>query len=183
MKILLILFLLTSTLRLLAQNRLEFISENIGFSIDDSLFEVNGIYVFYNPSEMVVKRAILFPLAENAKFPEIKRVCNLTYQENIDFEFKNNKIYFSLLILPHDTISLNIKYSQKTDSLNIYILESTNAWNHSLQKARYSLTFDHAVEIDSLSITPDSISSNIYFWSKTDYYPEEDFKIWIRQGN
>jgi hypothetical protein len=78
------------------------------------------------------------------------------------------------------TVKVNIAYSQKTVKENIYILESTQTWGRALKRADYSLTFDTSVQIDSLSLKADSFTNNVYFWNKQDFYPNENFKVWIK---
>lgn len=167
-------------LNLIAQQKFEFIGENIDFSIDSGLFSINGIYYFVNGSNHEVWKTILFPFAQNNDSVVVKRVYNLTYSENLSYHPKNNAITFKMRILPQDTIMVNIAYSQKTAKENRYILKSTQTWGQALKRANYSLTVDASVQIDSLSIKPDGVNNHVYFWSKQDFYPTEDFIVWIR---
>ena len=97
----------------------------------------------------------------------------LSYQE------LENSITFKILVLPKDTVKVNIAYSQNTVKENIYILESTQTWGQALQKADYSLTFDSSIQIDSLSLKSDSLVDNVYYWKRQDFYPNENLKVWI----
>jgi len=157
-----------------AQNNLEFIQENIDFSIDPIRFSIHGIYVFSNNTEHEIHQTILFPFSQKADSVEVKRVYNLTYNEDLSFLDTESGIRFKLNILPKDTVILNISYSQKTDRENIYILESTQAWGEPLQQAEYSLTFENRIEIDSISYKPDSMINHTYF------YPKKNFTVWTK---
>ncbi|HNS30561.1 MAG TPA: hypothetical protein PKL52_08525 [Tenuifilaceae bacterium] len=167
-------------LNLIAQQKLEFIGENIDFNIDGNRFSINGIYYFVNGSDHEVWKTILFPFAQNTDSAVVKRVYNLTYSENLSYHPLNNAITFKMRILSRDTVMVNIAYSQKTVKENTYILESTQTWGQALKRANYSLTVDTSVQIDSLSLKPDGVNNHVYFWSKQDFYPTEDFIVWIR---
>jgi hypothetical protein len=165
---------------LFAQQKLGFIGERIDFAINSERFTINGIYYFANNSEQEIKQTILFPFSKNTNSIIVKRVFNLTYSENISFQVLENAIAFKIIVLPKDTVKINIAYSQNTVKENIYILESTQTWGQALKRADYSLTFDTSVQIDSLSLKPDSLTNDVYFWNKQEFYPNENFKVWIK---
>jgi len=76
-------------------------------------------------------------------------------------------------------VIVNIRYSQKTRKKNVYILESTWTWKRALQHAEYSLITDQSIRVDRLSIAPDTMLDNVYHWTKKDFYPDDNFIIWI----
>jgi hypothetical protein len=164
----------------IAQEKLDFISENIDFSINSQHFTVNGIYSFVNYSENESYHSIIFPFSNNADSVIVKKVFNLTYNKNIVYQKINNCIAFNMIVIPKDTVNINISYSQKTQKENTYILESTQTWHKPLQTVAYSLSFDNSITIDSLSLKPDTLINNVYYWGKTNFYPNENFKIWIK---
>jgi len=174
------LLLFSIPINLLAQRELQFVEERIDFTIDKKFFSVNGIYYFLNNSDKELRQTLLFPFSINTDSLFVKRVYNLTYPENLNIQKLDNAITFKLHVLPRDTVKVNIAYSQKTLKENIYILESTQHWGQALERAYYSLTFDTSVRIDSLSIKPDFLDNNVYYWKKKDFYPNEDFKVWIK---
>lgn len=163
-----------------AQGKLQFIGEKIDFSINDSLFNVNGIYIFVNSTKDEIKQKIFFPLNQGVDSFNVKRVFNLSNNQFLPFQQKINGISFLLIVPPKDTTYLNISYSQNTYSENIYLFESTQTWDTPLKFAEYSLRWDDSVIIDSLSYKPDSIVNNVCYWSKENFYPKENFKIMIR---
>lgn len=165
-----------------AQNQVRFFSESIDFSIDSAHFSVNGLYHFSNRTDQNLKQTILFPFPENEE-TSVNRVDNLTYNTQIPYHQTENGITFKLHLLPFDTIILNISYSQKVSTKNTYILESSQAWNEPLENASYSLKYNSSIVIDSLSISPDSEQDNIYYWNKTDFYPSENFEVWIKYNS
>ena len=163
-----------------AQEKLQFIGERIDFTINKSTFTINGIYYFLNNSDKEIRQNILFPFAKNTDSVAFKRVYNLTYAKHLVFKVLNNAIVFEINVLPKDSVKVNIAYSQKAARENIYILKSAQTWGHALKSASYSLTYDPLVQIDSLALKPDSLVDNIYYWSKLDFYPDKDFKVWIK---
>lgn len=178
-KLILILFFAVP-INLLAQQKLEFIGERIDFAINSDRFTINGIYYFANNSEQEIKQTILFPFSKNTDSIIVKQVYNLTHFENISYQKLENTVAFKILVLPKDTVKVNIAYSQNTVRENIYILESTQTWGQALKKADYSLIFDTSVQIDSLSLKPDSLDANVYYWNRQEFYPNENFKVWIK---
>ncbi|NBC84531.1 MAG: hypothetical protein GVY19_14280 [Bacteroidetes bacterium] len=164
----------------MAQQKLEFIGEKIDFAINSDRFSINGIYYFSNSSEQEIKQTILFPFSKNTDSVTVKRVYNLTYSENLSFQELENAVAFKILVLPKDTVKINITYSQNTVKENIYILKSTQTWGQALKRADYSLTFDTSIQIEKLSLKPDSLENNVYYWKRKDFYPNENFRIWIK---
>ncbi|HOU98601.1 MAG TPA: hypothetical protein PLP65_07120 [Bacteroidales bacterium] len=167
-------------INIFAQQKLEFIGERIDFAINSNRFSINGIYYFSNSSDKEIRQTILFPFSKNTDSITVKRVYNLTYSENLSFQEFENAVAFKVIVLPKDTVKVNIAYSQNTVKENIYILESTQTWGQALKRADYSLTIDTSVQIDSLSLKPDSLTKNVYFWNKQEFYPNENFKVWIK---
>jgi hypothetical protein len=178
-KLLILIIMLVSPYFLMAQEKLGFISENIDFSITSSLFTINGIYVFANGTKNEIRQTILFPFSNQSDSIHIKRVYNVSYNENLPYKKVANGIVFKMNVIPHDTVNINISYSQRTEKENIYILESTQTWDKPLHKADYSLTIDNSVTLDSVSLKPDKRINNVYYWTKTNFYPNDNFILWI----
>jgi hypothetical protein len=175
-----VLFVSIATQALSGQS-FQFVGEKIDFSLNKERFSINGIYYFVNGTETAINRTILFPFSTRADSLSVKRVFNLTYFENIRFQEAGKDITFDVYIRPKDTVAVNIAYSQKTSTENVYILESTQAWGKALKWAQYSLQHDASVTIDRLSIAPDSMSQGIRYWNKVDFFPKENFTVWINR--
>jgi hypothetical protein len=174
------LLLFLSPLLLCSQNSLRFVGERIDFEIDRAHFTTNGLYFLANVSDRGMERVIIFPFAENADSINVKHVFNLKTKHKVDFNLLPGAISFSLYFAPHDTIGVNVFYTQKTGPENIYILESTQAWGKALKSAKYSLQVDASVVVDGFSYPPDSQDGNVYYWDKKDFYPKENFKVFIK---
>lgn len=177
------LLLINLPLCLFAQHSLQFIGEDIDFAINKDRFSVNGIYYFTNRTSTALNQNILFPFSENTDSIDIGRIYNLTYSENVKYQFLKSAILFKIFLLPEDTIQLNIAYSQKSEDENIYILESAQSWDEPLIHAVYTLTFDGSIQIDSLSMEADSLVDNVYYWSRQNFIPDDDFTVWVKEIN
>jgi hypothetical protein len=176
----LLILLIQIPILLSAQNKLQFIGENIDFEINTSRFSTNGIYNFANATNQEINQTILFPFAHGADSIIVKRVYNLSYNQNLSYQMVGEGITFNFFVLPGDTVAVNISYSQATELENIYVLKSTQTWGEPLQTAKYSLTYDESVGIDSLSYKPDYKEGNVYYWNKKEFFPNEDFKILVK---
>ena len=164
----------------LAQKPLQFIGEKIDFEINKQRFSIDGVYYFLNDNDKEKRQTILFPFSEKSDSLIVKRVYNLTYSEHIEYQFLKNAIVFRFNILPRDTVKINIAYSQKAMKENVYILKSTRTWKEALKQADYSLTFDNSIQIESLSLKPDSLKNSVYYWTEKDFYPNDDFIVRIK---
>lgn len=163
-----------------AQNKLQFVGECIDFDINPSRFTTNGIYIFTNSTGHEIVQTILFPFSDDADSIQVKRVYNLSTSQNLDFQMVSKGVVFKVFVETEDTVAINIFYSQTTERENTYVLKSTQTWGKPLQTAKYSLTYDELVSIDSLSYKPDSKEGNVYYWNKNEFSPNEDFKILIK---
>lgn len=171
--------LLNLPIGLMAQQRLQFVQEKIDFAVSNERFSVNGIYYFNNDTEAEIKQTILFPFAKGADSLIVKRIYNLSFSENLSFQELTDAVAFKIIVPPKDTVMVNIAYSQSTDKENVYVLESTQTWGKALQRADYSLTVEPSVRVDSLSMQPDSLIDNVYYWKREDFFPNYNFKVWV----
>lgn len=179
MRYFLLLFYLSLIVSVSGQGKLDFFGEKIDFSLDKDRFSTNGVYFFANTSDKDIVFPIFFPFAKNADSIIVKQVFNISYSQNLDYQFKQNGILFSLPVLANDTVYVNIAYSQQTKKENTYILSSTQAWKKPLTQADYTLKTDASVSIVGFSYPPDKQSETIYYWNKTNFYPEKEFIIKI----
>ncbi|PKP53430.1 MAG: hypothetical protein CVT92_03825 [Bacteroidetes bacterium HGW-Bacteroidetes-1] len=163
-----------------SQSKLSFIGENIDFRIDEASFSINGLYQFVNYTNSDITQIIYFPFAISADSVNVKRVFNVTYVQPLQFQLKKSGIVFRLTVFAGDTISLHLSYVQPVSKENIYILTSTKIWKEALQYASYSLSIDSLVAIDAFSYKPDRQENNVFYWNKTNFLPEKDFKIYIK---
>ena len=175
----LLLLLLVLPVFVSAQSNLRFLKENIDFTINNDVFTVNGVYTFVNDGDKVLNPQVIFPFSENADSVCVKRVYNINNGNEINFHLGKNSVTFRLVLMEYDTVAFNVYYTQKTNNNNIYILTSTQYWKRPLKNAKYALLVENDITIEGFSYTPDSVSGNKYFWNKSDFFPDEDFKVLI----
>lgn len=179
-KLLPLLFLLLAGTPLFGQ-RPSFFQESIDFELDAEWFTVNGLYFLANSTDERLRSAIYFPLAVRTDSIRLFKVLDVTKAERLDVKVMENGFFFHVWMMPRDTIVVNIEYAQPTRRVNEYVLESTQTWGQALKKAAYSLTVDDNLRVDSLSLSPDSISGQTYFWSRNDFFPSENFCVWVEK--
>ena len=170
-------------LRLFGQPAVEFLSENIDFTINAKTFCVNGIYTFVNNTDTDLNQNVIFPVQDNIDSLAINRVYNLSYNRSIDFWKSPGGLVFKIFLYPRDTVFINLSYCQETQKENIYILSSTRSWSNAMKTANYSLVSDNSVIIDSFSYQYDTLLNNVYYWNMKDFYPEKEFRVWINEDD
>lgn len=177
---LLIVLCLLLPFHLAAQKSLQFIGEKIDFEVNSNVFSVNGVYYFLNQTDDILIQAITFPFSKESDSIIVKHVFNLNQLQMLEYKQSSHSIHFKIKSFPNDTLKINIAYSQKTEVENIYILKSTQYWGKALNHVKYSLTVDKSVELRDVSLKPDTLIGNIYYWEKEEFYPTEDLKVWIK---
>jgi hypothetical protein len=88
MKKLLMVLFLQMPLLLSAQRDLQFTGEKIDFYLDKSHFTINGLYLFTNNSNHEIRQTLFFPITGMVDSFVVKRVYNMTYNQNISFQSK-----------------------------------------------------------------------------------------------
>jgi hypothetical protein len=87
---------------------------------------------------------------------------------------------FKLFIPPKGEVVYHISYGQKLVSNEaMYIITTTKHWDKPFKFAKYSFSFPDNVQINSVSIPPDSTASSaretIYYWERKGFMPDIDF--------
>lgn len=174
-----------ATLFLKAQGEVLFFEEHIDFSLDSNYFSINGIYSFQNKNNRNITQHIAFPFAEKSTKIDSIRIIDLYSGREIDFNRKDNFIFFFVYLPVNDTVDVNIFYRQKTAVNNKYIITSTQSWGKPLKTAIYTLTTGKNVKIKSFTYLPDSVNEldnkTVYLWEKHDFIPENDFEIILEE--
>ncbi|MDD2799035.1 MAG: hypothetical protein PHV20_10615 [Bacteroidales bacterium] len=168
-----------------AQNGLSFYEEHIDFTIDKNYFTTNGIYSFKNSSTKMVRQQIIFPFYDNNAKVDSIVVYDLNKQCNLPFQKLKNAIVFYIVVLPKDSLDVNISYIQNTLKRNSYIISSTKSWGAPLKKAYYSLTAPLKMNIGDFTFTPDSMivkaKKRIYYWKKNNFLPASEFEFSVKR--
>ena len=164
--------------------QIEFQAEEIDFTIQDSVFIVEGDYYFVNLSNKPINTAIFYPFPDDKSMGE---VIEFSVEESHSIKLidrSSEGLLIGLTLSANDTLKCEISYRQMilADSI-IYILKSTQNWRNSLKSANYTLSVPLEIEIASFSYYPDSFQINgkeqTYYWQKRNFYPDKDFVIEI----
>jgi len=177
------LILFTAHININAQNPISFFEEHIDFKLDSNFFSINGIYSFFNHSDQIVSRQIIFPFAVNTKLIDTIKILDLNSQKLISYNLMIDAVSFNITIRPKDTLDVNIFYRQKISDKNTYILTTTQMWGNLLDNASYTLITPKEMAINSFSYIPDSVkvvgNNSLYKWERHLFSPKVDFDIII----
>lgn len=170
---------------LAAEKSVLFFKEHIDFYLDSNFFSINGIYSFYNNTNGIVNKKIIFPFADNVSRIDSIRIIDLNILKKLNYIKMENAIYFEISIMPKDTLDINIYYRQKKSIKNTYVLTTTQTWGKPLEEAIYTLTIPETLIVKSFSYKPDSMKFDeetiLYTWKKQDFSPKLDFDIILNE--
>ena len=181
-------------LALFAQAQFSFEGEVLQFSLtrgsataDTLLWSVTGDYYFSNMHEAPLSRVIWFPVPSNATMgkAEILELCLIEPSDSMWVELVNHTdqgFSFRLDLPPTSFAKLHLHYTQKISGKEArYVLLTANSWGRSLPSSEITLNLDNTIEPVYLSYVHDAVRrdemSHSYFWSFTDFVPDEDFVI------
>ena len=170
---------------------LEFIQEDISFSIQDSFFCVDGIYYICNVTDKPVNNILFYPFPIDSLYGIVDSVLIYNLTDTIPLEIikrKENGFSFKISLEPFRVGKYKIFYRQKLNGNKAeYILTTTKYWGKPLQIANFQLDIPNHIKIDSLSFEPDSIyvnqDINKYFWQMIDFMPDKNFIIIFDRKN
>lgn len=170
---------------------LEFIQEDISFSIQDSFFCVDGIYYICNVTNKPVNNILFYPFPVDGLYGIVDSVLIYNLTDTIPLEIikrKENGFSFKISLEPFRVGKYKIFYRQKLNGNKAeYILTTTKYWGKPLQIANFKLHIPNHIKIDSLSFEPDSIyvnqDINKYFWQMIDFMPDKNFIIIFDRKN
>jgi hypothetical protein len=162
--------------------RISFFAEDLTFSLNEGIFEVDGLYYFRNLTDKEVKQMLFYPFPDMEKYGEIAyiRVSPQNDTTSMLATQSDKGAMFKLQIPPNEEIAYRISYGQKPVSGEAtYIITTTQYWKKPFEFAKYSFSFHENITLNSISIQPDSIASisgkTCYYWDRESFMPEVDF--------
>ncbi|MEA3476126.1 MAG: hypothetical protein U9R23_06790 [Candidatus Cloacimonadota bacterium] len=164
---------------------LEFIREDLSFTIQDSFFCVDGIYYICNVTDKAVNNILYYPFPTDSLYGVVDSVLIYNLTDTIPIKLikrKENGFSFKISLEPFRVAKYKIFYRQKLYGNKAeYILTTTKYWGKPLQTANFQLEIPKNIKIDSLSYKPDSCYVNqnkkYYFWQKNNFMPNKNFII------
>ena len=168
--------------------RIEFISEDLVFTIEPVFFTVNGDYCFRNPSNSLLTNRIYYPVAGNTGFNPFDSIMVFDISSPsvpLIVEIKDSIANFAMTIPPFSEKCVRVFYRQRHNGIVArYILTTTKNWGKSLESAKYTLTSGKNMKLTWVSIPPDNESEfddmRLYTWKRAQFMPEADFVFTFR---
>jgi len=170
---------------------LEFIREDLFFTIQDSFFCVDGIYYICSVTDKPVNNILYYPFPTDSLYGVVDSVLIYNLTDSIPAEIirrKENGVSFKVSLEPFRVGKYKIFYRQKLYGNKAeYILTTTKYWGKPLQVANFQLEIPENIKIDSLSYRPDSCyvykGKRRYIWHRADFMPEKNFIILFDKKN
>jgi hypothetical protein len=179
-------FLLISGLSCFSQN-IEFFKEDLKFSLQDSLFVVDGLYYFRNTTDAEVKQMLFYPFPDVEVYGEIAFIEITKAGDSVSqlaTETAKGSL-FKVQIPAKGEVPFRIRYGQKLRSEKAkYIITTTQKWGTPFEQADYRLEVSSSVVVTNFSIPPDTLFQKdrlqIFTWKRTDFMPVVDFDFEFR---
>jgi len=163
--------------------RIEFIREELVFTLDSCCFSVNGDYCFRNPSGSSLNYTIFYPVSTTPGFKAFDTI--VVYDVSIPDHplpvgTKDSVAFFALNFSPFSEKCVKIYYKQHHNGYRAhYILLTTQKWQKPLDFAKYSLITQKNIIISQFSISPDRSEdfgqSRLFYWNRRHFMPDMDF--------
>jgi hypothetical protein len=164
------------------KNTFSFREEYIEFRLKGSVFTVNGNYIFVNNTANLVSSKINYPFPVALSNIDSIHVFDNSQGKFLAFKKISKAILFRLVMMPHDTVKMNIFYrQQRVGDTARYILTTTKVWGEALKRGEYTFETDAGTHIRSFSYPPDKQVTQgklqKFYWHKKDFMPEKDFLV------
>jgi len=157
-----------------------FTEEEINIFVHRNHIEMRGTYIYSNPLPFPVIQGMSIPLPVDLGHPHpvLLSVCEI-YPESRDIPVRYilGKHRFDLKFRPRGEVRVLVRYCQHAPKRNArYILTTTGAWRHPLDRGVYRL-FPGSVKIVSSNYTLKREASDSLFFNKTSFMPKRDWRF------
>lgn len=167
----------------ISANDITFRKEYLDIFINDSNCVLEGRYFLSNNTYANIRMPIHYPIAINdfQLYPDSISVIKYQ-QDNIQYNRNNRGLNFVLNIPADTTISIFIRYRQKTNKNKFeYIVESTKSWGEPLQYAKINIHLPRQFKLTNSSFTYKKVEETedglIYTIEKQKFYPDKNIII------
>lgn len=182
-KALLILLVLLCVSGLMAKARPNFDTEQLVFTLSDSLLVFEGVFGFSNLSNEEVRQSIFFPIP----FDESQMIyedASVTWEDSGEALMTKNMdpgLWFGLDLPARSMKLVKISYKQKLKAKRaMYVLLTALDWPTPLAYASYEVILPEGSTITRYPFAKDDLSlseAGSVIWEYYDYRPTEDFLI------
>jgi hypothetical protein len=180
---LLSLLLLFGASCLSATAQLNFETEELVFTLSDSLLAFDGVFTFSNNSDEGVRRHIIFPIpTDEFQLPcEDASVSWDESSEPIEMQVSEQGLWFGLELSAKSVKQLRITYRQKLKAKRAkYTLLTANAWPKPLAFVHYEVILPPEARITRYPFAEEDVSDykpGSKIWQYFSFRPTEDFYI------
>lgn len=180
---LLSLLLLFAASCLSATAQLNFETEELVFTLSDSLLAFDGVFTFSNNSDEDLRQHIIFPIpADGFQLPcEDASVSWCESSEPLQIQVSEQGLWFGLELSAKSMKQLRITYRQKLKAKRAkYILMTANAWPKPLAFVRYEVVLPPEARITRYPFAEEDASDykpGSRVWQFYGFRPTEDFHI------
>jgi len=169
--------------RLLA-NGPYFVSEDLQFTISDSVCRMEGSYHFENQTQQTTRTRLFYPfyLDEDSPFPQSYEVRVGEDKDLIPVFTHPAGISFVLELAPGSQQQVWVSYAQTAHNRQFtYILRSTQAWKRPLEQAIYEIRIPRELSLISCSSEIDTTIQQADFLMhrivRENFLPSRDLQI------
>ncbi len=183
---LLLIWLLTNILTPLAAqpSGLSFETEQLCFSVQDSLWVFDGRFGFLNDSAMKVEQAIFFPVIQDSLQSHAQDVSVVIGEDERPlpvYQIGPQGFWFQLKMKPKSFETVRIRYRQELRARQgFYVLLSALSWNKPISYASYALRVPPQTRVLHYPFENPVHSTDgdwdIYFWEFYDFVPDLNFE-------
>jgi len=153
---------------------------------------VSGLYHYRNPSLLPAwySLELPFPVDEEHPRPSIYSIAAVTEGcstvELIPTKERNSAVEFRIFLRPRESKWVRVTYVQGANTpRGTYILTTTRKWHRALEEGDYILHMGKVLQLESSNYAADASATgerNTYTFSKTDFYPSEDWNFTWRDA-
>ncbi|MCB5266174.1 MAG: hypothetical protein LHW41_08070 [Candidatus Cloacimonetes bacterium] len=162
---------------------LSFETEQLSFTVQDSLWLFDGDFGFYHSGSQALEQAIYFPVPANETQSQANQVSVVIgEQQSLPvFGASPQGFWFQLFMQPQSYETVRIRYQQVLQANKAsYVLLSALTWGKPLAYASYSLHLPEGARLLHYPFADPEISAqdggDIYYWEFYDFVPEANFE-------
>ncbi|MCB5261391.1 MAG: hypothetical protein M0Q16_02190 [Candidatus Cloacimonetes bacterium] len=163
---------------------LSFETEQLVFTVQDSLWLFDGDFGFYNSGLRELDQAIYFPVPANetqSPADQVSVVIGEQQQSLPVFGVSPQGFWFQLSMQPQSYETVRIRYQQVLrENMASYVLLTALTWGKPLAYASYSLHLPKGARLLHSPFAEPEISAqdgwNSYYWEFYGFVPEANFE-------
>ena len=165
------------------ESGLSFETEQLSFTVQDSLWLFDGDFGFYHSGSQALEQAIYFPVPANETQSQANQVSVVIgEQQSLPvYGTSPQGFWFQLSMQPQSYETVRIRYQQVLHANQAsYVLLTALTWGKPLAYASYSLHLPKGARLLHYPFVEPEISvqdgEDIYYWEFYEFVPEVNFE-------